>query len=151
MIFGARFVIYLTFLLMFVFALKGGVRERKALILAALSIPVLVLIIKSIHIFYFEERPFVALEFDPLIEVQQDAAFPSRHASIMAAIAFSYFYFKSKWALLFLLLLVWVGVSRIYAGVHYPIDIIGGFLVGIIAAFFGLTLLKQLYRRLFAG
>lgn len=149
MIFGARFIIYLTFILMFVLAFKGGVKEKKALVLAVLSIPILVLIIKTIHIFYFETRPFVNLQFDPLINATEDASFPSRHTSIMAALAFAYLYFKSKWAPLFLLLLIWVGVSRIYVGVHYPIDIIGGFLVGIIAAFFGLTLLKQLYRRLF--
>ena len=144
MIFGARFIIYLTFILMFGFIFKGGIKEKKALILAALSIPILVLIIKGIHIFYFAERPFVSFQFDPLIDVEEDASFPSRHASIMSSIAFSYLYFKSKWAVFLLLLMLWVGISRVYVGVHYPLDILGGFIVGIISLAIALQVKKLL-------
>lgn len=149
MIFGARFIIYLTFLLLCILAFKGGIKEKKALILAILSIPILLLIIKIIHIFFFEPRPFVTYNFSPLISPTGDASFPSVHASLMAVLAFSYIHFKSKWAPLFLFLMLWVGISRIYVGVHYPLDIIGGFLVGIISMLFGLILLKLLYRLLF--
>ncbi len=34
-------------------------------------------------------------------------------------------YFKSKWSLLFLFVATWIGLSRIYVGVHYPIDTVG--------------------------
>lgn len=149
MVFGARFIIYLTFILMFVFAFKGGVREKKALILAVLSIPILVLIIKTIHIFYFEPRPFVNFYFSPLLDAGSDASFPSRHASIMSAIAFSYLHFKSKWAPLFLFLMMWVGISRIYVGVHYPLDILGGLLAGIISLVITNKILKKLKSNFF--
>lgn len=149
MIFGARFLIYSTFLLVFISAFKGRSKEKKALILAFLAIPIVVLLIKFIHIFFIEPRPFVNFHFSPLLDTEPDASFPSRHAGVMSAIAFSYTYLKSRWAPLFLFLMLWVGISRIYVGVHYPLDILGGFLVGIIAAFFGLTLLRQLYRLLF--
>ncbi len=144
MIFGARFIIYLTFILMFVLAFKGGIKEKRAVILVILSIPILILIIKIIHIFYFEPRPFVSFQFDPLIDVAEDASFPSRHASIMSSIAFAYLYFKSKWAVFLLLLMLWVGVSRIYVGVHYPLDILGGFIVGIISLAIALQVKKLL-------
>lgn len=144
MIFGARFIIYLTFLLLFIFAFKGGIKEKKALILATLSIPILVLIIKSIHLLYFEPRPFVSLQFDPLIDVEEDASFPSRHAAIMSSIAFAYLYFKSKWAVFLLLLMLYVGISRIYVGVHYPLDILGGFIVGITSLAIALQVKKLL-------
>lgn len=133
MIFGARFIIYLTFLLMFTLFFRGGMKEKKAMIVAILSIPVLMLIIKVIHIFYFEPRPFITYNFSPLIDPVGNASFPSVHASVMAVLTFPYFYFKSKWALFFLFLMLWVGVSRIYVGVHYPLDIFGGFIVGVIS------------------
>lgn len=129
---------------MFIFIFKGGIKEKKALILATLSLPILVLIIKSIHIFYFAERPFVNLQFDPLIDVEEDASFPSRHTAIMSSIAFSYLYFKSKWAVFLLLLMLWVGISRIYVGVHYLSDILGGFIVGIISLAIALQVKKLL-------
>lgn len=149
MIFSARFIIYLTFLLMFILAFKGGIKEKKALILATLSIPILVLIIKGIHIFYFAERPFVSLQFNPLIDVEEDASFPSRHAAIVSSIAFAYLYFKSKWAVFLLLLMLWVGISRVYVGAHYPIDILGGIIVGFVSIFIARQVTKFLKSKLF--
>ncbi len=133
MIFGAEFLIYLAFLLVLVLTFKGGVKEKKALILIILTIPIVILVIKGIHLFFFEPRPFVSFHFLPLIGEKADASFPSRHTSIMSVIAFAYTYFKSRWGPLFLLFMVWVGIGRIYVGVHYPLDILGGFFVGIIS------------------
>ena len=144
MIFGARFLIYLTFLLVILAAFKGGVKEKKAMILAFLAIPIAVLLIKGIHLFFIEPRPFVNLHFSPLLDTDADASFPSRHTSVMALVAFSFVHFKSKWASLFLLLMIWVGISRIYVGVHYPLDILGGIVVGIIS----LVITKQITKRL---
>lgn len=149
MIFGARFLIFLTFLLVFISAFKGGVKEKKAMILSFLAIPVVILIVKGIHLFFIEPRPFVIFYFSPLLDAGSDASFPSRHASIMSAIAFSYLHFKSKWAPLFLFLMLWVGISRIYVGVHYPLDILGGLLVGIISLVITNKILKKLKSNFF--
>lgn len=133
MTFGAEYLIYLTLVGMFIVTLKGKANERKALLLTILALPIAVIIIKIIHLFISEPRPFVSYDIVPLINHQADASFPSRHATIMAVVAFSYTYFKSKWASLFLILMLLVGLSRIYVGVHYPLDIIGGFVVGLIS------------------
>lgn len=148
MIFGAQYLIYLTFILLFVISLKGSVNERKSFILFLVSLPIIILIIKTIHLFIFEQRPFVEQNIIPLIEQKADASFPSRHTSIMSAIAFAYLFYKSKWAPIFLLLLILVGVSRIYVGVHYPFDILGGIVVGIVAILIGLAI-KNFFKRFF--
>lgn len=149
MVFGATYLIYLAFILGLLLTLKGGIRERKAFLLILIGFPIAILLIKFIHLFYFEPRPFITLHFTPIIAAAADASFPSRHATIAAVIAFSYTYFKSKWALLFLPVMVWIGSSRIYVGVHYPLDIIGGFAVGGVALFIGLGLKKLLFRTYF--
>ncbi len=150
MIFGARFVIYLTFLLIFALAIKGGVKEKKALILAIMTIPIIILLIKCIHIFYYETRPFVDNDILPLISYNTDASFPSRHTSIMSAITFSYLYFRSKWAFVFGFLMLWVGMARIFVGVHFPIDIIGGIIVGLISQISGVQIIKLIKVRFLA-
>lgn len=144
MIFITQYVVYLAVLLMVVLVIKGKTQERKAVLLAILALPIAILLIKVIHIFYIEPRPFVSFHFLPLADNTPDASFPSRHATIMAVIAFAYTFFKSKWSALFLLLMIAVGISRIYVGVHYPLDVIGGFLVGIIALVIAFSISKVL-------
>lgn len=147
MIFGAEYLIYVTIILMIILGIKGNAKEKKALILAILSIPIVVIMIKIVHIFFYEPRPFVNFHFHPLINNTIDASFPSRHTSIVSTIAFAYTYYKSKWAPVFLLSLLWVGISRIYVGVHYPLDIVGGFLVGILSLTTALKIKKLLFRQ----
>lgn len=148
MIFGAEYLIYLIFILLFFFAFKGGVPERKALLLSLISMPIVVILIKLIHIFIVTPRPFVDNEILPLINYYSDASFPSRHTSIMSAAAFSYVLTKSRWAILFILLMVWVGISRIYVGVHYPLDILGGILIGFVSILIARKIAKLLGKKL---
>lgn len=134
MIFGADPLIFLMLILVFILTLKGKIAERKAFILFLISFPILVLVIKFIHLFFFEPRPFVANDIFPLINhTQGDASFPSRHTSIAFIMALPYLYYKSKWAPVLLFLATWVGISRIYVGVHYPLDILGGILTAILS------------------
>ena len=134
MIFGAEYVIYLMIFLIFAFAIKGKMYERKSLILFLISFPILILVIKIIHLFFFQPRPYIENDILPLLDyTKEDASFPSRHTAISFIMALPYLYYKSKWAFLLLFLATWVGISRVYAGVHYPIDIVGGTIVGVIS------------------
>lgn len=134
MVFGATALIYLTFLFILILGFKGGIKEKKTLLLIILGIPVAFLLIEGIHFFYYESRPFVTFHFTPIVnEAATSASFPSKHATIAAVVGFAYTYFKSKWAPLFLILMFWIGFSRIYVGVHYPLDVLGGFLTSIVA------------------
>lgn len=149
MIFITNYVLSLTLLLTFILAIKGSVTERKAFLLIILGIPISILLIMGIHLFIHEPRPFVTFNFAPLADNKAGLSFPSRHATLMAVIAFSYIYFKSKWSVLFLTLAALVGISRIYVGVHYPLDIIGGVLVGIISNLIALKAIKLIKIRFF--
>lgn len=128
-IFGATYAIYLMFLLTLVLGIKGKTLDKKAFLLAILGISIALLLIKIIHLFYFEPRPFVANNFIPMVKEAADASFPSRHATISAVIAFAFIFLKSKWSFLFFLLALWIGISRIFVGVHYWWDILGGLIV----------------------
>lgn len=144
MIFGARFVVFLSFILALILISKGTVKEKKAFLLTLAGIPLSVLLIVAIHFFLYESRPFVTYHFTPLYPYNPDASFPSRHTTFISLMAFSYLYYKSKWSPLFLLFLIWVGVSRVYVGVHYPIDILGGILIGIISLYLARIIVKLL-------
>lgn len=58
-------------------------------------------------------------------------SFPSGHTATAFAAAYfldQYCFKQNRWVYLAAL---WVGITRIYIGVHYPTDILGGIVVGI--------------------
>lgn len=59
--------------------------------------------------------------------------FASSHAANTMGLAFSYFllFGKQRWTYLLLLWALLVGYSRVYLGVHFPGDVLTGFMVGI--------------------
>lgn len=133
MIFGADYVILFTILLVIFLFFKGHTRERKAPFLIVLAFLIGYALVEIIRIFYQEPRPFTTFRIYPLIAKVDALSFPSTHTLTMAVIAFTYYYYHSKFAPLFILLLLWVGFARIYVGVHYPFDILGGMAVGLVS------------------
>jgi len=99
---------------------------------------------QTIRFFYFRNRPFVDLDFVPLISKSaSEAAFPSGHASFFFALAFAIFYLgKKRWSLAFLLVSLLIGIARVYVGVHWPLDIVSGIIVAFISAFIVKSLLE---------
>ncbi len=62
-------------------------------------------------------------------------SFPSSHATNISSIAVIFSFFYRKGTAWFVLLAVIIGFSRIYVGVHYPLDVLGGFIIGSSAGF----------------
>jgi len=89
----------------------------------------------------------------PLAGVFQEAdfSFPSGHATIAAALYgyLAYILIKSlknkyKWSVIILAiaLILLIGFSRIYLGVHYVSDVLGGYFVGLTALAVGINFYK---------
>jgi len=80
-------------------------------------------------------RPCFVLEnVRCLIDQPRSKSFPSSHAANMAAMAVLFSVRYRKYAAVFVSIAVLVSYSRIYVGVHYPSDILGGWAVGALCA-----------------
>ncbi len=96
----------------------------------------------AIHYFYFHPRPFVFYGFAPLIG-ESGSSFPSGHMAWFFALAMTIWFTDRRWGWWFLLLTALMGIARIYAGVHWPYDILGGAAIGIASGVFVRWLLRD--------
>ncbi|MFP5079609.1 phosphatase PAP2 family protein [Pedobacter sp. JCM 36344] len=79
-------------------------------------------------------------------------SFPSAHATNHFAIAvFLIFLFFDRWKPILPLALSWafiISFSQIYVGVHYPIDVFGGAILGILIGLFTSKLYQKLQNKI---
>ena len=90
------------------------------------------------------ERPFLKLQnIVPLLD-KTDYSFPSGHATFFMALALAIFFSHKKAGYVFIFFALLIGIARIIAGVHFPADILGGFILGILTAYFVRFLYKKI-------
>ena len=63
-------------------------------------------------------------------------SFPSGHALFFFAIGYMIYLYDKKWGYFFLFLAILMGVARVMVGMHYPLDILGGAIIGMLVAFY---------------
>ncbi|MCH7745017.1 MAG: phosphatase PAP2 family protein, partial [Chloroflexi bacterium] len=94
--------------------------------------------IRIINQFYFRPRPF-----DPLADLDvtllfyppTDSSFPSNAVAAAFGIAFSVWGVNHRIGTGFIIGAVLYSFARIYAGVHYPLDVIGGAFIALVITF----------------
>jgi undecaprenyl-diphosphatase len=73
-------------------------------------------------------------------------SFPSNHASNMFALAVFLSYNYTRLGLLCFSAAALVGYSRVYVGSHYPFDVLGGALLGVLIGLVGIAAVRPLMR-----
>lgn len=77
-------------------------------------------------------RPADMYSIHPLIKHHQGESFPSRHTGSAVIIAFSCLYISYPLGLLCFIIAMYVGVSRVIAGVHFIKDVVAGAVISTI-------------------
>lgn len=162
-LFCAEYLVWLVPLGLAAGWLRGDQAGRKVLLQGVLAMFIGLLINWLIALGWQHPRPFVIGLGHNLVAHSASSSFPSNHLTAWWAAAFSLLW-HAGWrrvgiALALIgLLIAW---ARIYVGVHYPLDMLGAALVGLLSAGISvycgkrliqpaLRLLTAAYRLLFA-
>lgn len=136
------YVLVLAFLVLLIYQ-RGTRRKIYLFVEAALAIILSRgIIATTIHFFYHHPRPFEFYGISPLFN-ESGSSFPSGHAAWFFALAMVVWYVNRKWGIWFFILATLMGIARIYAGVHWPYDILGGAAIGVLSAWFVHWLFKD--------
>ena len=137
----AHDLVYL-FLLIFAIAwFRGSYEVKTGIIKAFIFTAITLLMSEVLSAVLNTPRPFVMDVGRTLIEHASTGSFPSNHMSIFSGIAFAYYFSPQRDLGRILIWTAWlVAWSRVYVGVHFPIDMLGAFLMAITVNLAGLPL-----------
>lgn len=80
------------------------------------------------------DRPFMLGIGTNFLDHKPTPSFPSNHGTIVFTFVFAFLFWLRTWVgLLMLVPAIMIAWSRIYLGVHWPLDMVGAFILGIIA------------------
>lgn len=134
-------------LLVYAIARKSSIISKY---LAVLGIAVFISDMVSFRILkplFERKRPCYQLEHVRLVSDScgSEFGFPSNHAANGFAMAMSlHLYTRRRWAISFYPIAIVVGFTRVYLGVHFPFDVLFGFLVGLISGYCAVKIFGRL-------
>jgi len=158
--FHKNLIFIIPLLTLWFFAIFKDKKRRLALvILIPLAIIITDQIGSYIKDYKLRDRPYMAIESNKinlLVKVSQNEdgsykqtqssqkSFPSNHSANIWALSLIVGYLYANVKTYFIILASLISISRVYIGVHYPLDIIFGAIIGILVG----SLLIKIYQKL---
>jgi undecaprenyl-diphosphatase len=166
-LFAAKWLIAVAPITLALLWMSGNMKDREAAVRAALAVAGALAVNGVIGLLWFHPRPFVTGIGHTFMHHAPDSSFPSDHATIMLTVSLVLAFSQSAaarrigaWLIPLSLVVAW---SRVFLGVHYPMDMIGALLVSACVAMLGNTrgamglsatlvaLMESVYRRVLAA
>jgi undecaprenyl-diphosphatase len=140
-IFAAKYLyLFIGLIALVTFGLGGRSVKAQWIKLSIFTFPLSLIIAQALNRLILSPRPFIVENMRPLIEASSDNGFPSDHTLLSMTIATVIFAYNKQVGSLLIVLSVIVGIARVLAQVHHPIDVIGSVIIAVIA-----TLLSYRY------
>lgn len=137
-IFGAKYLFVAVVLLWIAAWLQAARHHKTEVAWATIVAGILAGVLDKLGSkMYYDPRPFVTHHIQPLVAHAADNGFPSEHTLLSMTLATILFLYRPKIGILAYVIALLVGISRVAAHVHSPIDIAGATLFGVISGYLG--------------
>ena len=93
------------------------------------------LVVFILNMYYFRPRPFEDLDVNLLFYQPTDSSFPSNAVAAVSGIAFGIWGVNRTLGWMALCATGLYGLARVYAGIHYPLDVIAGAAIAVPSTF----------------
>ncbi len=141
-IFLAHYLPYLlgVILLIFLFWPKNNSKNKIMVFIAIASAIISRFVVKTIILFFYNRpRPYITLpSAHKLISISASEnlqSFPSGHAIFFFALSTVVYNFNKKLGIFFFICSILICIARVFVGVHWPSDILGGAVLGVMVGF----------------
>lgn len=150
---GSELLPYVIILLFVAFVFFKREHYKKSLLLLGTGLGAGLfaryVLVDLIRLFVNSPRPFAVLEsVNPLVVHEATASFPSGHAAFFGALAMVVFLVNKKAGVIFFLLALFVGIARVMAGIHWPLDIIAGIIAGTLMGWFAYLAMQKISEKM---
>ena len=135
MTFIAEYMVFILVLTVILFWLTRRNVDRIMVICGFITFGVAEIIGKVAGNIHSNHQPFAELaNVNKLIGHEIDNSFPSDHTILFFSFCVTFYLFKKRAGMIWISLACFVGLSRIWAGVHYPADVMVGAAISIFTA-----------------
>lgn len=147
MVFFSKDVPYIFMVILALIFILGIIKDKEDYRKASINAFVITVINLALSFIigsiYYVDRPFVHNKVNLLISHTADASFPSDHATGTMSIALGLGKYNRIIGIFMTILSLIVGFSRVYVGNHYPLDVIGAYIIVFITSYLYNLLLKS--------
>jgi undecaprenyl-diphosphatase len=153
MIASSKYGPYVFMFMIIIVFLLGIVKNKgdyRKVAFSTVAFTVINLIINlTIRSIFHVDRPFVHNKVNLLVPHDTASSFPSNHATGTMSIALGLEKYNRILGLILTILSIVVGFSRVYVGNHYPMDVIGAYIIVFITNYLYNLLLRNKVEELY--
>lgn len=134
-LFLARDLVYIVFAVaIFCLWMMLKKKEWRPVVYFFVTLVVSFVVLQLVSLLNYDHRPFMDHTLTQLLPHAPGKSFPSDHTTISTAIAAGILFLTrfKKTGIALLVVALLIGTARVFVGVHYPADILGGLFTGLV-------------------